>query len=216
VGRFCKQSRWVGRFAKPTYEPRKPQKSGRGGLAAKQIPHRPGHAPALGLRAGSVGVFIVSQTEKVIAMLSLRGLFRSGVTCGVVAALLLALSPAVARAQSVRGNGVNFDTPSGSFQQVSVNAYIDANGVVQGQMQWEGDNGVPGGRNNPSDPFIMAVTDLVVVGNTAIVTGVVIASPKGVGNGEFVTFVFTDNSAISEPDEVDGVPIDAGGFTVTD
>ena len=149
-------------------------------------------------------------------MSSLRGLFRSGVTCGVVAALLLALGPSVATAQSVRGNGVNFDTPSGSFQQVSVNAYIDANGVVQGHMSWEGDNGVPGGRNNPSDPFIMTVTDLFVVGNTATVTGVVIASPKGVGNGVFVTFVFTDNSAIDEPDEVDGVPIDAGNFTVID
>ena len=77
-------------------------------------------------------------------------------------------------------------------------------------------NGVPGGRNNPSDPFIMTVTDLFVVGNTATVTGVVIASPKGVGNGVFVTFVFTDNSAIDEPDEVDGVPIDAGNFTVID
>ena len=36
--------------------------SGRWGLAAKQIPHRPGQAPALGLRAGIDGVFILSQT----------------------------------------------------------------------------------------------------------------------------------------------------------
>jgi hypothetical protein len=35
---------------------------GRGGLAAKLIPPRPGHAPALGLRAEDIGFLIVSQT----------------------------------------------------------------------------------------------------------------------------------------------------------
>ena len=29
----------------------------------KQIPHRPGQAPALGLRAGTTGLFILSQTS---------------------------------------------------------------------------------------------------------------------------------------------------------
>jgi hypothetical protein len=38
------------------------QKSGRGGLAAKQIPPRPGQAPALGLRADGDGFLIVSRT----------------------------------------------------------------------------------------------------------------------------------------------------------
>src|SRR5262245_3519540 len=33
-----------------------------GGLAAKQIPPRPGQAPALGLRAGAVDAFMQSQT----------------------------------------------------------------------------------------------------------------------------------------------------------
>ena len=37
--------------------------SGRGGLAAKQIPPRPGLAPALGLPAGNDGVLIVSLTQ---------------------------------------------------------------------------------------------------------------------------------------------------------
>jgi len=32
-------------------------------IAAKLRPHRPGIAPALGLRAGSDGAFIVSQTD---------------------------------------------------------------------------------------------------------------------------------------------------------
>jgi hypothetical protein len=36
--------------------------SGRCVSAAKQHPHRPGIAPALGLRAGSNGLVIVSQT----------------------------------------------------------------------------------------------------------------------------------------------------------
>ena len=62
----------------------------------------------------------------------------------------------------------------------------------------------------------MKVTDLTVFGNTAVVTGMVIASPKGVGNGVIITFVFTDNSAIDEPDEIDGTPIEAGNITVID
>src|SRR5262249_13814948 len=37
-------------------------KCGRGGFAAKQIPPRPGLAPALGLRAGGAGIPMVPQT----------------------------------------------------------------------------------------------------------------------------------------------------------
>src|SRR5205823_11865514 len=39
-------------------------KSGRCGSAAKQSPHRPGISRAPGLRAGSDGLFILSQTER--------------------------------------------------------------------------------------------------------------------------------------------------------
>jgi hypothetical protein len=110
---------------------------------------------------------------------------------------------------------------SNYFEHVSVNAYFDANGIPTGHMSWEGSvtqslpmgNIGPGG---PSDPFIIDVTDLLIVGNTAYVGGIVVSSPKGVGDGIFVSFAFTDNSAIGEPDELDGMPVDSGNYTVKD
>ncbi len=149
-------------------------------------------------------------------MSSLFRLVRNAIGFSVAAALLSSFFPAVASAQSVRGNGVNVDINGSMFQQISVNAYIDANGIVQGHMTWEGDNGLPGGRNNPSNPYIMDVEELIVDGNTAYVLGVVIASPMGEVNGQYFFFSFTDNSGTGLPDEIDGIPIDAGNFTVID
>ena len=42
-------------------------KAAGGVLTAKQAPHRPGTAPALGLRAGNDVLFTVSQTEKEVS-----------------------------------------------------------------------------------------------------------------------------------------------------
>jgi hypothetical protein len=155
-------------------------------------------------------------------MCSLRSLTRSGMTCGIVAVLLCSLSPGLASAQSqVKGDGVNFflhGAPDGGnlFQQISVNAWLDNKGVAHGKMTWEGDNfqPLPGGRINPSNPYIMDVLDLSFVGNTAVVFGVVTASPQSEVNGSVWWFTFTDNIGTGEPDEINGVPIDAGNIIV--
>ena len=50
----------AGRFRTPSYG--KQRKAAGGVLTAKQAPHRPSIAPALGLRAGRVAVAILTQT----------------------------------------------------------------------------------------------------------------------------------------------------------
>jgi hypothetical protein len=63
VGRSCKPSTPQGRFAKPSYVGSELRNKAAGEvLTAKQAPHRPGTAPALGLRAGRVTVAIIPQT----------------------------------------------------------------------------------------------------------------------------------------------------------
>jgi hypothetical protein len=142
------------------------------------------------------------------------------ITGGALAALLFALSPAIAAAQSVRGHGEISNGPDFSPSQISVNAWLDAAGVAHGLITWEGDifDPAPGnlGPGGPSDPFLIEVTGIVFDGDTAIVSGVVVSSPKGIGNGLFEEFSFTDNSAIGLPDEIDGQPILAGNITVED
>src|SRR5437016_3292378 len=97
-------------------------------------------------------------------MSSLRGLIRSGMARGVVAALLLALSPAVATAQTVRGAGLLFG-PHGAadgenlFILISVNAWLDNDGVAHGTVTYVGEvyQPLPGGNvgpGGPADPFI--------------------------------------------------------------
>ena len=158
---------------------------------------------------------------------------KTGIMCGTLAVLLFGLCPAIATAQSsVRGSGTNIiqhgAVDGGDlFQHVAVNAYLDQNGVAQGMMTWEGTifQALPNGNvgaGGPSDPFIFTVTDLSFSadGTTAYVTGVVIASPQGLGNGHINTFSFTDNSGNGEPDEIDtgfyggNLPIDAGNITI--
>jgi hypothetical protein len=158
----------------------------------------------------------------------------TGIVGAALAVLVCSLSPATAMAgDSVKGTGVirvahGAVDGTNLFVQVAVNAYLDSNGVPQGTIAYEGNvpNGLPQGNvgpGGPSDPYIMAVTDITVVGNTAFVTGVVIASPAGTGNanGSTVYFAFTDNSGTGEPDELGVVgsfylPIDSGNYTVRD
>ena len=150
-------------------------------------------------------------------MSSLRGLIRRGMMCGVVAALLFAVCPAVANAQSVRGHGEISNGPDFSPSQISVNAWLDAAGVAHGTMVWVGDI-APGSRPmaGPADPWFIDVTDIVFDGDTATVTGVVSHSvfPSDIGN--VVTFTFTDNSDLGLPDQIDNQFIEAGNIVVDD
>ena len=149
-------------------------------------------------------------------MKSLRSLTRFGMTCSIVTAALCNLGPAVAMADAVRGFGkVQLDPAPLSISEISVDACLDDDGVAYGTIAWIGDSpfGIPGG---PADPFIIDVQDIVFDGNTAYVTGVVVASPEGLFNGFVETLIFTDNSGTGEPDEIDDTPIVAGNITVDD
>jgi hypothetical protein len=129
--------------------------------------------------------------------------------------LLLGLSPATATAGgSVLGHG-KLDNGPFSPSQISIDAWLDDNGVPQGTMVWVGDvtHMHPGG---PADPWFIEVVDLAFDGNTAFVIGVVVHSvfPGDIGNT--VYFTFTDNSGTCQPDEINGQAIEAGNITVRD
>lgn len=163
---------------------------------------------------------------------------RTGIVWAASAVLLCSLSPTTAMAGgSVQGSGViriahGAVDGANVFVHVAVNAYRDRKGHPQGRITWEGPNpnSLPGGNpgpGGPADPYILEVTDITVDGDTAVVTGVVTASPKGHANGETYTFIFTDNSGTGLPDELEidylidhvpfgPVPIDAGNYTVSD
>jgi hypothetical protein len=156
-----------------------------------------------------------------------RSLVKVGVVAGLVAVLLGGLGAGTAAAQSVKGTGIikysNGAKDGGNdFIKVTVNAWLDEGGFAQGTMTWQGslfqslphgNTGTPGG---PSDPYQIKVTALRVRGNMAWVSGVVVSSPKGLGNGSSVSFTFTDNDGTGKPDELDGAPIDSGRYTVED
>ncbi len=148
-------------------------------------------------------------------MCTLRSLARRTMACGIVAAVFCGLGPAVATAQSVYGFG---EVPNGdglSPSEISIDAWIDDNGVSQGTITFIGDVF----RLRPTglaDPWIMEVTDIIFDGNTAYVTAVVVQSVFPTDIGTELEFSFTDNSATGEPDEIDGTPIVAGNITVTD
>jgi len=152
-------------------------------------------------------------------MICVRSLTKCALMCSIAAGVLFSFTPAVT-AQSVRGHGEISNGPGISPSQISVNAWIDATGVAHGMMAWIGDipNAPPytPGTGGPADPFIMDVFDIVFNGDSALVTGVVVASPGGMSDGLVVQFLFTDNSAIGLPDEIDGIPIIAGNITVDD
>jgi hypothetical protein len=153
-------------------------------------------------------------------MFCLRSLTKSALVSGIALAVLCSLNASVATAQSVRGHGKIDNGPNISPSQISVDAWIDANGDVQGMMDWVGDiaNNVPytPGTGGPADPFHIEVTYLFFYGNSVYVFGIVVNSPQGASDGQGVSFTFTDNSDIGLPDEIDGQPILAGNITVND
>jgi len=180
----------------------------------------PGQAPALSLRAGRNGSFIVSPTNKEFAMSCFCSLTKSALICGIALTVLSCLSLSDATAQTVRGHGKISNGPDVSHSQISVNAGLDANGVAYGNMTWTGDvaNNVPyvPGMGGAAEPYIMDVVEIEFDGNNAFVTGVVVNSPQGQYDGIVVQFLFTDNCGLGLPDEIGGQFIEGGNITVTD
>ena len=136
-----------------------------------------------------------------------------------IAMMVLSLSPAIATAQtSVQGHGRVPNDPPNADSQVSVNAWLDTNGVAHGTVVWVGGitPRVPGG---PADPWLIDITEIIFDGNTAHVFGVVVHSvfPEEIGIG--VPLDFKDNSGTGQPDEMgvfgsDLFPIVAGNIIV--
>jgi hypothetical protein len=153
-------------------------------------------------------------------MMCVRSLARWALLCAIAAAVLISFSPAVATAQSVSGHGKIDNGPGLSPSEISVNAWIDADGIVQGMVNWTGDiansSHLFWGTGGPADPWHIAVYDLEIQGNSALVTGVVVNSPGGQADGQVVQFLFTDNSGTGEPDEINGQPILAGNISIDD
>jgi hypothetical protein len=140
-------------------------------------------------------------------------------TVGIVAGLVLALVPSLALAgSSVHGHGRVILGPGQDDCEISIDAWLDDDGVAHGMMEWT--NGglphtnQPGG---PANPFHLEVTDLYIVGNTAYVSAVVVHIANQTPNGQTINyFTFTDNSGTADPDEIDGIAIEAGNITVDD
>ncbi len=136
-----------------------------------------------------------------------------------IAMMLSGLSPAIATAQtSVQGQGVGRNDPPYSDAHISVNAWLDANGVAHGTVVWIGGatHRRPGG---PADPWLIDVTEIIFDGNTAHVIGVVVHSVFPEEIGIVVPFDFRDNSGTGQPDEIgvfggDLFPIVAGNIIV--
>jgi hypothetical protein len=133
----------------------------------------------------------------------------------VLAVLLLGVSPALADGQSeVRGHAkVQLGDPSVvSVSEINVNVWVDKNGDAQGMLNWVG--GVGPEAVPPALPWHMQVTSIDFSGNTATVCWVVVHSvfPEEIGISD--CFDFTDNGATGQPDEIVGVPIEAGNIIV--
>jgi hypothetical protein len=136
-----------------------------------------------------------------------------------IAVMLLGLSLAIATAQtSVQGHGKVANEKPFSDAQISVNAWLDTNGIAHGRVVWVGGT-TPRRPGGPADPWLIDVTQIIFDGNTAHVFGVVVHSvfPEEIGIG--VPLDFRDNSGTGQPDEMgvfggDLVPIIAGNFMV--
>jgi hypothetical protein len=144
---------------------------------------------------------------------------KIGIVCVTLAELQFGLWLGLATAgASISGHGkAAIDGPLFSRSQISIDAWLDDDGVACGHMVWTGDV-VPGSQHpgGPTDPWFMDVQDLFFIDNTAYVTVVVTHSvfPADIGQVRF--FTFTDNSDIDEPDEINGIPITAGNITIDD
>ncbi len=133
--------------------------------------------------------------------------------------MLLGLSPAIGTAQtSVQGHGKVLNDEPFSDAEISVNAWLDTNGVAHGTVVWVGGT-TPRRPGGPADPWLIDVTQIIFDGNTAHVFGVVVHSVFPEEIGIEVPFDFTDNSRTGQPDEMGvfggaSVPIVAGNVIV--
>ena len=146
-----------------------------------------------------------------------------------LAAVVTLLLAAPARAQTlvteVRGQGTDFFFPDEAEQDhISISAWLDVDGNARGSIVWTTvvhrfDNP---GRGTSGYPWYIDVTDLVGIGNTAIVRGVVVYSPQAPEDeGTLVWFTIVDNGsgAADSPDEIglgslSTAPLMIGNFTV--
>jgi hypothetical protein len=155
------------------------------------------------------------QTHEEIPMSRFRSLIGSRSVHGILAVLVCAFGPVVALGGgSVRGHG-KLPEPGLSTSQVSVDAWLDDNGVAYGTVGWIGDV-TPAQPGGPADPWLIDVQDIAFDGNTAYVYGVVVHSVFPEDIGTVVVLTFTDNSGAGEPDEINSMPIVAGQIMVND
>ena len=135
----------------------------------------------------------------------------------VLMLLALLVTPSLALAgkprYEVRGQGkVQLFGDDVSVSHVSVNAWVNGNGVAQGRLTWVG--GVSPNALPTAYPWQMDVTSIEISGNTATVCWVVVHAvvPEDIGIED--CFDFTDNRATGAPDEISGVPLEAGNIIV--
>jgi len=155
------------------------------------------------------------QTDKEIAMKCMRGLTRVAVLFAFVTLVLATACSAGAPGASVRGHGKVLLDDGLSPGEISVDAWIDDEGVAHGTIAFIGDIAFqhPGG---PADAWIIQVYEIDFFGNSAGMAGIIVHSVFPEDIGQVVPFLFTDNGGTGEPDEIYGVPIVAGNITVTD
>lgn len=138
------------------------------------------------------------------------------IVLGVAVVLVLLVATSVAMAgksgSQVLGQGKVQLGTGVSVSHISVNAWLDGNGVPHGMVQWTG--GVPAGTHPTPDPWHSDVTSIEASGNTATVCFVVVHSVIPSEIGSTSCKVFTDNGATGVPDTIDGVPIQAGNIIV--
>src|SRR5262249_39618747 len=146
-------------------------------------------------------------------------LTKNSILCGMTA-MMLAVAPAIALAESVIGHG-QVSTGGTSPDQISVHAWRDSDGFVHGSVTAIGD--VAHGafdKGGLADPWFLDVVALEVAVNAAYVQAVVVHSLFPIDIETEVNFIFTDNSATGTPDKIDtditgGGKITAGNITVT-
>ena len=141
-------------------------------------------------------------------------MFRIRAVCGALALLVCGLSPATA--QSVRGHLKTLLPGELSLNEVSIDAWIDDDGVPQGMMEWTGGVTLKGHPAGPTDPWHLDILDLEFDGNTVLVTAIVTHSVFPDEIGMIFPLLFTDNSGTGQPDEFGNLPALAGHVTVID
>jgi hypothetical protein len=153
---------------------------------------------------------------------------KNRITCTLLIVMVLGLMNSVASAQTeVFGTGVIRTAQGASdgmnlFTQVSVDAWIDEDGVAHGRIVYIGDweqtlpaQGNTGHAGGPSNPWIGEVTAIYFAAdNTVEVDAELIHAPNMEDIGFLFSIVVTDNSGTDVPDLLNFAPIEVGNFTI--